>query len=52
MKQKLILKPGRYILEFDWAARQGTALESCKLGVHINNQHLQSLTPLDYTLNH
>lgn len=52
MKKQLVLKPGRYILEFDWAARQGVKFDSCKIGAHVNNQHIQSFKPFDYGVNH
>ena len=48
LKQKVPVKPGRYLLEYDYAARDGIAFDSCKMGVYINNKSVDSITPSDY----
>jgi hypothetical protein len=52
IKQKVSLTPGRYLLEYDWAARDGVALDSCKMGIYMNGKSAQSHTPVDYHVNH
>ena len=50
--QKLNVKPGRYLLEYDWAARVGLPLETSKMSVYLNNKVIQSHTPPDYHVQH
>jgi hypothetical protein len=51
VKQKVPVKPGRYFLEYDWAASDGIAFDSCKMGVYINNQVINSHVPSSYKVN-
>jgi hypothetical protein len=48
IRQKLSLKEGRYLLEYDWAAREEKPLETAKMLVYINNGVVQDHTPPDY----
>jgi hypothetical protein len=48
IRQKLSLKEGRYLLEYDWAAREEKPLETSKMLVFINNEAVQDHTPHDY----
>jgi hypothetical protein len=52
IKQKVLLTPGRYLLEYDWAAKDGFPLDSSKLGIYMNGLPVQVLTPFDYHVNH
>ena len=49
-KQSVTLTPGSYVLKYEWAARNGVELNSCKMGVYINNQLMKAHTPIDYHL--
>ena len=48
IRQKLSLKEGRYLLEYDWAAREEKPLETAKMLVYINNGVVQEHAPPDY----
>jgi hypothetical protein len=52
IRQKLSLKEGRYLLEYDWAAREGKPVGTAKMSVHINNEAVQEHTPFDYQVQH
>ncbi len=45
------MAPGRYLLEYEWAARAGVALDSCMMGVYMNNQAVKQHTPIEYHIN-
>jgi hypothetical protein len=51
IKQKIALKPGKYTMKFDWAARQDLALSSSELLAKINGKILEHLKPNDYNVN-
>jgi hypothetical protein len=55
IRQKLSLKEGRYLLEYDWAAKEYDALVNkvfplvtSKMLVYINNEVVQEHAPPDY----
>ena len=52
IKQFIPLKPGRYLLEYDWAAKDGYPFETCKMSVYLNNKVVQFNTPVDYHIQH
>lgn len=50
IRQKVDLKPGRKLLTFDWAARNGISYSSVQFDVKVNGQVLKSFAPADYNL--
>lgn len=52
IKQKVNVKPGKHVLEFDWASRSGVVQTSNVFEVRINGQVLKSVAPGDYNAHH
>ena len=52
IKKNVPLKRGKYLLQYDWAARYRIYLWSCKMVVYLSNQFVQSNTPVDYHMHH
>ena len=50
MKQKLALKPGKFILSYNWAARECIGFASQGYEVKINGKVLKNGTPTNYEI--